>query len=117
MNHLQVPRVLPPEAGPRRAALKENKTMKLPMIATTAAAILSLAACETTNSRTVIAGGTGAALGALTAEALADDQAWTLVGALAGAAAGTVVARSMEDERNCAYAVGDGTYRVAPCPA
>jgi hypothetical protein len=89
--------------------------MKLPMIAT--AAILSLAACETTNSRTVIAGGTGAALGALTAEALADDEAWTVVGALAGAAAGTVVARSLQDERNCAYAVGDGTYRVAPCPA
>jgi osmotically inducible lipoprotein OsmB len=90
--------------------------MKLPLMATVTAAALALAGCETTNTRTVIAGGTGAALGALTADALADDQAWTVVGALAGAAAGTVVARSLDNQQNCAYAVGDGTYRVAPCP-
>jgi hypothetical protein len=89
--------------------------MKMSLFATATAATLALAACETTSSRTVIAGGTGAALGALTAEALADDPAWTVVGALAGATAGTVVARNMEAQ-NCAYAVGDGTYRVAPCP-
>lgn len=89
--------------------------MKLSPTATATAAILSLAACETTNTRTVIAGGTGAALGALTAEALADDPAWTVVGALAGATAGTLVARNTET-RTCAYAMGDGTYRSAPCP-
>lgn len=89
--------------------------MKLPLIATVTAATLALAGCETTQSRTVIAGGTGAALGALTAEALADDPAWTVVGALAGATAGTLVARNTEAQ-NCAYALGDGTYRVAPCP-
>lgn len=89
--------------------------MKLHMIAAATAATLALAGCETTQTRTVIAGGTGAALGALTAEALADDPAWTVVGALAGATAGTLVARNTA-ARNCAYAVGDGTYRVAPCP-
>jgi osmotically inducible lipoprotein OsmB len=89
--------------------------MKLPLIATVTAATLALSGCETTQSRTVIAGGTGAALGALTAEVLADDPAWTVVGALAGAAAGTLVARNTA-QQNCAYAVGDGTYRVAPCP-
>lgn len=89
--------------------------MKLPLIATVTAAIFALAGCETTQSRTVIAGGTGAALGALTAEVLADDPAWTVVGALAGATAGTLVARNTA-ARSCAYAVGDGTYRVAPCP-
>ncbi len=90
--------------------------MKTSLIAAATAATLALSGCETTNNRTIIAGGTGAALGALTAEALADDTAWTVVGALAGAAAGTVVARSLEDQRTCAYAVGDGTYRTAPCP-
>lgn len=89
--------------------------MKLPLIATVTAATLALTACETTQSRTVIAGGTGAAIGALTAEALADDPAWTVVGALAGATAGTLVARN-PTQANCAYAIGDGTYRVAPCP-
>jgi len=89
--------------------------MKLSPIATATAALLSLAACETTSTRTVIAGGTGAALGALTAEVLADDPAWTVVGALAGATAGTLVARNTEAQ-TCAYAVGDGTYRTAPCP-
>ena len=89
--------------------------MKLPLIATVTAATFALTACETTQTRTVIAGGTGAAIGALTAEALTDDPAWTVVGALAGATAGTVVARNT-GAQNCAYAVGDGTYRIAPCP-
>jgi osmotically inducible lipoprotein OsmB len=89
--------------------------MKQSLIAALLAAPLALTACETTNTRTVIAGGTGAALGALTAEALADDDRWTVLGALAGAAAGTMVARNTETQ-NCAYALGDGTYRVAPCP-
>jgi len=80
-------------------------------------AIGALAACEgMTRQERVVAGGlTGAALGALTAKALENDTDWVIVGALAGAAIGTLVAQN-NATNDCAYARGDGTYYVRPCP-
>jgi hypothetical protein len=43
------------------------------------------------------------------------NKDWRLISALAGAAAGVIVAQN-EDTQQCAYARGDGTYIVAPCP-
>jgi osmotically inducible lipoprotein OsmB len=85
--------------------------MKPSLIAALAAATLALAACESTETRTVIVNPTPATL---TAEALAADRNWTVVGALSGAAVGTLVARNAETGA-CAYVMGDGTYRVANC--
>lgn len=81
------------------------------------AAFLALAACQaTTPQERMVAGGlTGAALGALTAKALENDDDWVIIGALAGAAVGTLVAQNAAT-RECAYARGDGTYYVRPCP-
>ena len=53
-------------------------------------------------------------LGAITAEALLDDDDWVVVGALGGAAAGVLVARDRDADR-CAYSTGDGTYIVRRC--
>ncbi len=76
--------------------------------------IVALAGCaQMTAQERAIAG--GAALGAITAEALGADSDWRILAALAGAAAGVLVAQN-EATGDCAYARGDGTYRVAPCP-
>jgi hypothetical protein len=40
---------------------------------------------------------------------------WRLIAALGGAAIGTIVAQN-DATQECAYARGDGTYLVAPCP-
>lgn len=85
--------------------------MKPSLMAALAAATLALAACETQRSSTVIVNPTPATL---TAEALAADRNWTVVGALSGAAMGTLVARNTATGA-CAYVMGDGTYRVADC--
>ena len=87
--------------------------MRLFTFAALAATAVTLAACETRETRTVIV--TPQATAALTAEAIAADRNWTVVSALPGAAAGTLVARNAATG-SCAYAVGDGTYRVATCP-
>ena len=44
------------------------------------------------------------------------DNDWTVIAGLTGAAAGALVARNQQTQQ-CAYARGDGTYNVAPCPA
>lgn len=77
----------------------------------------TLAACvgATEDERAMTGALTGAALGALTAKALENDSDWVIIGALAGAAVGTLVARN-QATRECAYAQGDGTYYVRPCP-
>ena len=78
--------------------------------------VLLLPACEgmTPEARTVAGVAGGAAAGLIAADALKADKDWKLIGALAGAAAGTVVAQNLNN-RDCAYARGDGTYYVAPC--
>ncbi len=81
------------------------------------ASLLAVPACEnlTTDQRTVVGATGGAAVGLLTAELLDADKNWRLIAALAGAAAGTIVAQN-EATQQCAYARGDGTYFLAPCP-
>lgn len=81
------------------------------------AGILALAGCEnlTADQQTAVGALGGAAAGLVTADVLQADDDWRLISALAGAAAGTVVARNAA-EQQCAYARGDGTYYVAPCP-
>ena len=74
-------------------------------------------ACEnlTTEQRTAVGLTGGAAAGLITADLLDADDDWRLIAALAGAAAGVIVAEN-EATQQCAYARGDGTYYVAPCP-
>lgn len=83
-----------------------------------AAASLALSACAgmTPEERMVVGGLAGATTGLVLADALDANRNWTIIAALAGAAAGTLVARN-GTTGDCAYALGDGTYRVAPCPA
>ncbi len=91
--------------------------MNFPSKMLAVAAILALGACEgmTRQERMVTGGLTGAALGGLTAKALENDSDWVIIGALAGAAIGTMVAQN-NATNDCAYARGDGTYYVRPCP-
>lgn len=91
--------------------------MRKAILSTATIAILALPACEgmTTEERTVVGGLTGAAVGYLTADALNANPEWTIVATLGGAAVGALVARN-EDTGECAYARGDGTYRIGPCP-
>lgn len=78
-------------------------------------ATLALSACDTPPSNRELTGGViGAAGGLLLATAFDANPSWTIVSALAGAAAGTLVARNTATNQ-CAYAVGDGTYRTQPC--
>ena len=81
------------------------------------AALLLLPACEgmSPESRTVAGVAGGAAAGLILADALKADRDWRIIAALGGAAAGTIVAQNTNN-RDCAYARGDGTYYVAPCP-
>ncbi|WP_296432153.1 glucose-6-phosphate isomerase [Yoonia sp.] len=92
--------------------------MKRVILMTLAGASLVLVqACEnlTAEQRTVVGATGGAAAGLITADILDANKDWRLISALAGAAAGVIVAQN-EDTQQCAYARGDGTYIVAPCP-
>ncbi|MDD9731280.1 glucose-6-phosphate isomerase [Mameliella sp. AT18] len=79
--------------------------------------VFLVAGCEdlTKEQRTIVGLTGGAAAGLITAKALDADDDWTLIAALAGAAAGTIVAQNSATDQ-CAYARGDGTYYVRPCP-
>lgn len=81
------------------------------------AAAFALAGCEgmTSGERMVVGGLGGATAGLLTARILNADANWTVIAGLAGATVGTLVARN-QNTGECAYARGDGTYRVARCP-
>lgn len=81
-------------------------------------AVLALAGCQMTQTdRDMLVGGAvGAGAGLLTASLLGADRNWTVLATLGGAAAGTLVARNRATGQ-CAYAVGDGTYRTGPCPS
>ena len=91
--------------------------MKRTLTGLAGAAILGLAACQPlTDDERLVAGALGgAAAGLIAAEVLQADDNWRIISALGGAAAGTLVARNTAEER-CAYARGDGTYVVRPCP-
>ncbi len=77
---------------------------------------MALAGCDqmTQTERTVVGGLAGAAVGLVTADFLRADPNWTILAVMAGATAGALVARNQRTNE-CAYAVGDGTYRVRPC--
>ena len=91
--------------------------MHTKLLGLAAAGVLALAGCEnmTTGEQMTIGGLGGATAGLVTAEALDADDDWRLIAALGGATAGMLVARNTESQR-CAYARGDGSYYVAPCP-
>jgi hypothetical protein len=57
----------------------------------------------------------GAAVGVVTAKLFDADSNWVILAGLAGAAVGTLVAKNNQTDQ-CAYALGDGTYRILPCP-
>lgn len=79
-------------------------------------ALLGAAACGpmTPQQRTVAGGLGGATAGIVTARVLDANPNWTIAAGLAGAAVGTMVAQNQQTNE-CAYARGDGTYRIAPC--
>jgi len=79
-------------------------------------ASMSVAGCDqlTQTERQVVGGLAGAGAGLVAADFLRADRNWTILTVLAGATAGALVARNRETNE-CAYAVGDGTYRVRPC--
>ncbi len=79
-------------------------------------AALTLAGCDrmTPTERTVVGGLIGAGVGLVTADFLRADPNWTILAVMAGATAGALVARN-QATNECAYAVGDGTYRVRRC--
>ena len=81
------------------------------------ASLFLVQACEnlTPDQRTVVGAAGWAAAGLITADILDADKDWRLIAALAGAAAGVIVAQN-DATQQCAYARGDGTYIVAPCP-
>ncbi len=80
-------------------------------------ACLAMAGCDTmTREEQMVVGGlAGAAAGLVTANAFDANTNWKIIAVLAGAAAGTLVARN-NASGECAYATGDGTYRILPCP-
>ncbi|WP_209425166.1 glycine zipper 2TM domain-containing protein [Pararhodobacter sp. SW119] len=79
------------------------------------AATIALGGCQLTQTeRQVIGGIAGAGAGLIAADALNANPNWTILAALGGAAAGSMVARNTRTNE-CAYAVGDGTYRVGRC--
>jgi osmotically inducible lipoprotein OsmB len=81
------------------------------------AGLAILPGCETmsTQQRTLIGLTAGSVAGLITADLLDADSDWRLIAALGGAAAGALVAQNTTTGE-CAYARGDGTYTVAPCP-
>ncbi len=90
--------------------------MKKSAVAVLAIAALGLTACEDMSAQdeVVLSGLAGAAVGVVTASAFDANPEWTVLAGLAGAAVGTLVARNNQTQE-CAYARGDGTYRVEPC--
>lgn len=81
----------------------------------TGALVIALAGCQMTQTdRQIVGGLAGAGVGLIAADALDANPNWTILAALGGAAAGSMVARNTRTNE-CAYAVGDGTYRVGPC--
>ncbi len=87
-------------------------------LAMACAGSLGLAACNNPNLQEQI--GTGAAagaIGAVAAQVLGANTAWTVVAAGAAATAGALYARNQQTNE-CAYHTGDGeTVTVRSCPS
>jgi osmotically inducible lipoprotein OsmB len=90
--------------------------MKRSILAVTCAALLAVAACEdmSRDEQMIVGGLVGGAVGLVTANALDANHNWTIVAVLAGAAVGSLVARN-NATNECAYAAGNGKYRILPC--
>ncbi|SFS12501.1 glycine zipper 2TM domain-containing protein [Yoonia litorea] len=90
---------------------------KAKMIALTASGAFFVAGCEnlTADQAALVGSAGGAAAGLVAADVFDADDDWRMIAALGGAAAGTVVAQNSRTSQ-CAYANGDGTYRLAACP-
>lgn len=91
--------------------------MRKSILITACIAGLGLAACDdmTSQERMVVGGLAGATAGVVAADFLRADRNWTIIAGLAGATTGALVARNQQTNE-CAFAQGDGTYRVGPCP-
>lgn len=76
----------------------------------------TLAACETSNSRTVTTGAlTGAAVGAIASDK-GDRLEGAALGAVAGGATGALI-DAASNQRTCLYRYPDGRQYRATCPA
>lgn len=82
----------------------------------TAAAILSLAACTSTQVGAGVGAGAGAVVGAATTGNVVGTAVGAGIGAVAGAAAGNVLGRLESDPDRCVYQEADGDRYIAPCP-
>lgn len=91
--------------------------MKQAILIFSCAALVATSGCENmTREEQIIVGGlAGATAGIVTAQAFDASSEWTIIAALAGAAVGSLVARNDATDE-CAYSMGDGTYRILPCP-
>lgn len=91
--------------------------MKRNVLGLLSMACLAMAGCEsmTREEQMVVGGLAGATVGLVTANAFDANTNWKIIAVLAGAAAGTLVARNTATDQ-CAYATGNGTYRILPCP-
>ena len=91
--------------------------MKTKILGIGSAAFLALAGCEgmTPEGQALTGAALGAGAGYLTAEAFDANDNWQILATLAGAGVGSMVARNQQTG-DCAYARGDGTYVVRPCP-
>ncbi|MCA8879670.1 MAG: glucose-6-phosphate isomerase [Rhodobacteraceae bacterium] len=81
------------------------------------AATLALTACGGKVTKDEVGAGVAAgAVGAIAAELLGANPAWTIVAGAAAATAGAIYARNRETGQ-CAYGTGDGkTVQVKDCP-
>ena len=90
--------------------------MRKTILMASSAAMLLLVGCMTPTEERMAGGAAiGGALGLITAKALGANRNWTMLTTLGAAAAGAMVARN-NATNECAYARGDGTYSVRPCP-
>jgi phage tail tape-measure protein len=82
----------------------------------TAAALLSLAACTSTQTGAAVGAGAGAIVGAATTGNVVGTAVGAGIGGVVGAAAGNVLGRLESDPNRCVYQRADGTRYVDICP-
>lgn len=82
----------------------------------TAAALLSLAACTSTQTGAAVGAGAGAIVGAATTNSLLGTAVGAGIGGVAGAAVGNVLGRVENDPNRCVYQRADGTRYIDVCP-
>jgi len=82
----------------------------------TAAALLSLAACTSTQTGAAVGAGAGAIVGATTTGNVVGTAVGAGIGGVVGAAAGNVLGRLESDPDRCVYQRADGSRYVDVCP-